>query len=253
MIECGVIHPHLLFDLLAYAGGFQLYRLTRRRANVPATTTAAGLWLLAGAIVGAAVGAKLLAWLEHPGVYLEPVTRGDLHAWLGGKTVVGGLLGGWVGVELAKRINGVTARTGDAFVLPLAFGIVVGRIGCFLTGLPDMTHGVATDLPWAVDFGDGVPRHPAQVYEMIAVALIVIALLPLRGRLAGGGLFRCFLGGYLLWRFGVEFIKPSPKGYAGLSAIQWASVIGAAACVWGVVRVQRGRSGSGPSLRSGRA
>ena len=224
-------HPHLLFDLLAYAGGFQVYRLARRRSPGPRPATVAGLWLLAGAVFGAAVGAKVLAWLEHPGVYLDPVARGDLHAWMGGKTVVGGLLGGWVGVELAKRFNGITTRTGDAFVPALAFGIVVGRVGCFLTGLADMTHGVATELPWAVDFGDGVPRHPTQVYEILAVGVIVIALLPLRRHLPAGGVFRSFLGCYLLWRFGVEFVKPSPKGYAGLSAIQWAGLLGALACL----------------------
>ncbi len=227
----GALHPHLVFDVLAYAVGFQLFRVLRRRqSTVPATTTYAGLWLLAGAIFGAAVGAKLLAWAEHPAVYVEPLASGQLHAWLGGKTVVGGLLGGWIGVELAKWANGIQSRTGDVFVWPLLVGMMIGRVGCFLTGLADMTHGVATTLPWGVDFGDGVRRHPTQLYEIAFLALLGGVLFALRRRVPTGGLFRCFLGGYLLWRLGVEWIKPSPKGYAGLSAIQWASLLGAIAC-----------------------
>ena len=227
----GTLHPHLVFDVLAYAAGFQLLRVLRRRqSTVPPTTTYAGLWLLAGAIFGAALGAKLLAWAEHPVVYFEPLANGQLHAWLGGKTVVGGLLGGWLGVKLAKWANGIERRTGDVFVWPLLAGMMIGRVGCFLTGLADMTHGVATALPWGVDFGDGVRRHPTQLYEIAFLALLGLALFALRRRLPTGGLFRCFLGSYLLWRFGVEWIKPSPKGYAGLSAIQWASGLGAISC-----------------------
>ena len=226
------LHPHLVFDVLAYGVGFQLFRVLRRRkrSSVPPTSTFAGLWLLAGAIFGAAIGAKLLAWAEHPAVYFEPLASGQLHAWLGGKTVVGGLLGGWVGVEIAKKSNGIESRTGDVFVWPLLVGMMIGRVGCFMTGLADMTHGVGTSLPTGVDFGDGVRRHPTQLYEIAFLALLAVALLLLRRRLPTGGLFRCFLGGYLFWRFGVEWIKPSPKGYAGLSAIQWASLIGVIAC-----------------------
>jgi phosphatidylglycerol---prolipoprotein diacylglyceryl transferase len=33
----------------------------------------------------------------------------------GGKTIVGGLLGGWLAVELAKLTAGLKSRTGDLF------------------------------------------------------------------------------------------------------------------------------------------
>ena len=55
--------------------------------------------------------------------------------------------------------------TGDLLALPLVLGIAIGRIGCFLSGLEDQSYGVATALPWGVDFGDGVARHPTQLYE----------------------------------------------------------------------------------------
>ena len=244
----GGVHPHLVFDVLSYTLGFWLYRVLRKRAagrglaSNPGVTSVAGLWLLAGAVFGAAVGAKLLAWVEHPHVYFDAMAAGQLHAWLGGKTIVGGLLGGWAGVELAKWHVGLRRSTGDLFVFPLILGTAIGRVGCFLTGLADMTYGTPTDLPWAVDFGDGVPRHPTQLYEIAFVLLLGAALLLYvrrRGLNLNGTLFRLYLGGYLAWRFAVEFFKPSPKNYAGLSAIQWASLAGVVICASGLFRRRR--------------
>jgi phosphatidylglycerol---prolipoprotein diacylglyceryl transferase len=57
----------------------------------------------------------------------------------------------------------VRRATGDVFAIPLTVGIAVGRVGCFLTGLADNTHGLPANLPWAIDYGDGIPRHPAQL------------------------------------------------------------------------------------------
>src|SRR5260221_11390397 len=73
---------------------------------------------------------------------------------MSGKTIVGALIGGLIAVELAKHILGIKQRTGDLFAVPLCLGIAIGRIGCFLTGLEDHTSGVATSLPWGVNFGD---------------------------------------------------------------------------------------------------
>jgi prolipoprotein diacylglyceryltransferase len=171
----------------------------------------------------------LLAWIESPLDYWS--ARDQLAAWLGGKTIAGGLIGGWIGVEVAKKRVGVSHSTGDLFVFPLIAGIAIGRIGCFLTGLPDKTYGVHTSLPWSVDFGDG-PRHPTQLYEIAFLLLLGIALfIRTRKPYANGELFRLFLGGYLAWRFAVEFIKPRyTYPYLGVSAIQIASLMGALIC-----------------------
>ena len=53
-------------------------------------------------------------------------------------------------------------------MIPLCLGIIVGRWGCLFAGLADQTFGVPTGLPWGVDLGDGVPRHPVQIYESLA-------------------------------------------------------------------------------------
>ena len=43
-----------------------------------------------------------------------------------------------------------------SLVWPIAVGLGLGRVGCFLAGLHDDTVGLPTVLPWGVDFGDGV-------------------------------------------------------------------------------------------------
>src|SRR5689334_6587 len=79
------VHPHLLMELIAYPAGFQLWLFLRRRspARLPIEL---GLWLIAGAILGAALGSKLLAWIEDWPTYLQHAA--DYRAWIGGKTIV---------------------------------------------------------------------------------------------------------------------------------------------------------------------
>jgi phosphatidylglycerol:prolipoprotein diacylglycerol transferase len=223
------LHPHLAFEALGYFVGARVYFAGRRRESatmpVPLETT---LWILVGCVFGAWAGSKLLAWLELPQHYLE-LARTDPVALLGGKTIVGGLLGGWAGVEIAKARCGVPRSTGDTFVWPLALGTAIGRLGCFFTGLADRTYGVATSLAWGVDFGDGVPRHPTQLYESGFVLLLAgaIALGAQARSLPAGARFRLYFAGYFAFRFAVEFLKPRETPALGLSAIQLASLAGA--------------------------
>jgi len=128
--------------------------------------------VIAAAVAGAALGSKLLYLLEDPQLTLHSL---DNPAYLiGGKTIVGALAGGLIAVELIKRYVGLHQSTGDLYAIPLALGIAIGRIGCFLTGLADNTCGTPTNLPWAINFGDGIPRHPTQLYEII----FLFALMP---------------------------------------------------------------------------
>jgi phosphatidylglycerol:prolipoprotein diacylglycerol transferase len=113
-------------------------------------------------------------------------------------------------------------------VFPILLGIIIGRIGCFLAGLHDGTFGLPSDLPWAVDFGDGIPRHPTQLYEILFAVFLWIFLARLRRPLAisSGLLFKCLLSAYLLWRLFVDGIKPVPFAWwGGLSGIQWLCII----------------------------
>jgi prolipoprotein diacylglyceryltransferase len=217
------LHPHAVFELLAYAIGFEMYRrLRRRQGDVIATPER---WaVIAAAAIGAAAGSRMLASLERPALiaahWREPLLV------FGGKTIVGGLIGGLLAVEWTKRRIGVTTRTGDLFAIPLAIGIAIGRIGCFLTGLDDGTFGNPTALWTGVDFGDGIARHPTQLYEIAFLAALaaVLAAAPAVFDRAGDR-FRLFMIGYLGFRLIVDAIKPDPVLVLGLSAIQWACLV----------------------------
>ena len=221
-------HPvwHPVFEALAYASGYAVFRRVRaRQGDVIAEPQR---WtVLAAAAVGALLGSRLLGLAEQWPTMRSAWQSGHLFALLispGGKTIVGGLLGGWLAVEIVKRASGIRRRTGDLFALPLCAGIAVGRIGCFIAGLADDTYGKPTHLPWAVDFGDGIGRHPVQLYEVAFLTLLGIFLAK-PAKLAEGMRFRIFLAGYLGWRLVIDFFKPQPL-IAGMNLIQWACIAG---------------------------
>jgi phosphatidylglycerol---prolipoprotein diacylglyceryl transferase len=211
-----------VFETVAYAAGYAVFRWVRNRQgdimSEPQRWT-----VLAAAAVGALLGSRLLGLAEQWPTVLAAWRAGRVSALFlspGGKTIVGGLLGGWLGVEIVKRMSGIRRRTGDLFVLPLCAGIAVGRVGCFLAGLADDTYGKPTTLPWAVDFGDRIGRHPVQLYEILFLVLVGV-LVNTHIRLAEGARFRVFLAAYLSWRIAVDLLKPQPLVH-GMNLIQWA-------------------------------
>ena len=212
---------HTGFEVAAYAVGMRLFLWQRHRLALPVLDDRdRSLWIGVAAIFGAAIGAKLGYWIEDPRNAFAGFP--DWRHLLEGKTIVGALLGGLIGVELVKRAIGAQGSSGDAFALPLITGIAIGRIGCFVSGLDDHTYGNPTSLPWAIDFGDGVPRHPTQLYE---IGFLVALALLLHWRRAfferAGDRFRTFMIAYLAFRLAVDFIKPMPMTYLGaLSGIQ---------------------------------
>ncbi|MBO0991460.1 prolipoprotein diacylglyceryl transferase [Bacillus sp. SD088] len=220
------LHPHVVFEALGYFLGFRFYLFSRRSERLSPSVS---LSVLAGAIVGAALGSKMLAWFYDWGVLWNHLQQplADPGFWMKGKSIVGGLLGGLIGVELAKKLVGHTESTGDDLTLPLITGMAIGRIGCFLTGIEDNTYGIATTLPWGIDFGDGILRHPTQLYELLFLVILGIILF-LKNKLPHqeGDLFKLFMVSYLLFRFVVDFIKPYPREYLGLGSIQVACLLG---------------------------
>lgn len=209
-----VIPAHILIEALAYAVGFAIYNHQRKRRGDLISQPNRNSVIVA-AILGAAVGSRLLAFLEDPAALM----------WTG-KTVVGGLLGGTIAVEWAKWWLGIQERTGDLFAIPIAVATAIGRLGCFFGGIEDHTYGTPANVPWAVDFGDGIARHPVQLYEIVSLLALVAFLASLRsGALRDGDLFRVFLTSYLAWRLFIDFWKPAPA-FFGLATIQWACLAG---------------------------
>jgi len=141
---------------------------------------------------------------------------GSLNLWISGqpgvaRSIEGAIAGAVLAVELYKRHAGVATRTGARFALPLALGVAVGRIGCFLSGLADFTHGVPTTSVFGYDFGDGVLRHPVQLYESAAMALFAGAYLVGLAQRCDWAVVNGFYFAMLFYgaqRFVWEFLKP---------------------------------------------
>lgn len=196
----------LMVAIGALVGLWALKQELRRRAIRADALDSA----IAG-ILGGLAGAKLLWVLEHlhEGPVLELLlSRGGL-SWFGG--FVGGMLAGLVVMQW-KRLPKLAVLA--AATPALAFGHLIGRIGCFLVG---DDYGRASDLPWAVAFPQGlppttVPVHPTQLYE--AVGLAVLGWMLLRWRRQGLE-DKVVLGRYLIaagaLRFGIEFIRVNTR------------------------------------------
>ena len=194
---------HTIFDLLAAASALTMtflvyrWRLTGAGQKIEQAGIGYAMALIAGAAIGGFGAGTLNLWLTGlPGI---------------GRSIVGALAGAILAIEVFKRLRGIAGSTGLVFVPAFATSVMVGRWGCFLSGLQDQTHGKATTLSWGHDFGDDIPRHPVQLYESFAMAVFLIAALALIGRRD-----RFFMrhGFYLLvlvyagQRFIWEFLKP---------------------------------------------
>ena len=141
--------------------------------------------------------------------------------WLeNGKTILFGLVGGYAGVELMKWVMGVRVKTEDSFAAPVATAVGLRRWSCFGAGC---CYGTETKAPWGVDFGDGLRRHPTQVYESIfhiSVA-VMLAWFQRRGWFKGQ-LMKLYIICYLIYRYVSEFIRPEAVTAGGMTGYQWA-------------------------------
>jgi prolipoprotein diacylglyceryltransferase len=138
-------------------------------------------------------------------------------------SIAGALAGAIVAVELYKLLRGIRGSTGVIWVGPIALGIAIGRLGCLFAGLPDETFGIPTRLPWGVELGDGIARHPVQLYESLAMlAFLAVYLLALarRARWTEDRAFYAFVIFYAAQRFFWEFLKPYPRILGPLDLFQ---------------------------------
>ncbi|WP_013323149.1 prolipoprotein diacylglyceryl transferase [Gloeothece verrucosa] len=219
------LHPHLVFELIAYIVSFRLLFYHNLQNDVIPLKERS--FIAIGAMFGALIGTKILVVFQYLDVYLQNPEKLQLLFVSPGKTLVGSLLGGLIGVELTKKILAVKCSTGDAFVYPLIVGMTIGRIGCFLTGLEDGTYGLPTNLPWGIDFGDGILRHPTQLYEIaFLIVLMVFLFVRQQYKIRQGDRFNFFMISYLGFRLFIDFIKPTFLSVLGLSSIQIACLLG---------------------------
>lgn len=197
---------HHIGDLLAWAGAF-----------------AGGAWLHRRY----PEAVRRLAGQTEPSYFIQLAIGGVIGAWLFGSlnsirsdvptlshSIAGALAGGIAAVEWWKWRRGIRVSTGTPFVIPISMGVVIGRWGCLFAGLDDGTFGVPTELPWAVDLGDGVGRHPVQVYESAAMLMFLLVYV---AALRAGRAWPLRIGFHVLiivyaaQRFVWEFFKPYPS------------------------------------------
>jgi phosphatidylglycerol:prolipoprotein diacylglycerol transferase len=214
---------HFICETLAYFIGYRYYVCLRKHTS-DLITSNNRLIIFIGAAAGAFLGSHLVGIFENPSL----LSQLNLIYFMGNKTIVGGILGGLIGVELVKKKLGVTVSSGDLMVYPLILAMVIGRTGCFLAGLEDGTYGIPSNLSWAIDFGDGIHRHPTNLYEILFWLMLWLALVTYEKyeKFSDGSRFKLFMVSYLLFRFLVEFIKPDYFFSFGLSVIQLVCIAG---------------------------
>ncbi len=165
--------------------------------------------IVLAAAIGAILGAYGLQWpADHFGWSWLPVGVAREALPFGGRTVLGGLLGGWLAVELAKWRLGVRVATGDAFAAPLAVALAIGRLGCGWSGC--CAGRECADAWYAVHDAAGAARLPVQLVEALfhLVAAAWAWWAGQRDRWQGRRL-AAYLAAYAIVRFALELARPN--------------------------------------------
>ncbi|MBD0831288.1 prolipoprotein diacylglyceryl transferase [Aestuariibaculum sediminum] len=217
------INIHLVLEYLAFFVAYRYYVYVRKQ-NHDHINSLNRLSIILGAALGALIGSRLVGFLENPLIKFSAI---NLINILNTKTIMGGLFGGLLGVELAKKIIGEKQSSGDLFVFPIIMGIFIGRIGCFLSGTNEFTYGCETTSIFGMNLGDGVLRHPTSLYELVFLIVLFFSLNYVKNniKLEQGDLFKIFMLAYFGFRFCIEFIKPNIFFVYGLSSIQLLCII----------------------------
>ncbi len=191
---------------LAYAVAAAFFWFAARKRGMATSGIAQ---IMQAGLLGGLIGANVLQLLA---------------TGLPGKTIEGGIIGGWLAVIWMKRRLGITRPTGDLFALAVPAGEAIGRIACFIGGC---CAGKPSSVAWAV-YDHGAWRHPSQLYLSLGAAVTLAILLAVDRRrvLPENGLF--YLQGLLFCsiRFGIEFTRDVAPAALGLTFAQLLCVAG---------------------------
>lgn len=217
------LNVHLILEYLAFIVGFRYYVFLRKR-SADEISSNNRLSIIIGATLGALIGSRIIGFTEYPFINYSENTWIEL---LNAKSIMGGLFGGLLGVEIVKKVIGEKSSSGDLFTFPIILGIFIGRVGCFLSGTNDFTYGKETSSIFGMDLGDGILRHPLALYELVFLVFLAIALRQIQKKkiLKSGELFKWFMIPYFSFRFFIEFLKPNEFLVLGLSSVQILCII----------------------------
>ena len=213
------INVHLILEYLAFFIGFRYYVYLKKK-NGDYIHDDNRLSIIIGAAIGAFIGSRLIGILENPLVINDNVIN-----LLSMKTIMGGLFFGMLGVELTKKIIKEKKSSGDLFTFPLIIAIIIGRLGCFLSGTNEFTYGIMTHSFLGMDLGDNIPRHPITLYEIVFLIILFHTLKSVKNFRKDGDSFRWFIISYFAFRFFIEFLKPNTFYILGLSTIQLLCIV----------------------------
>jgi phosphatidylglycerol:prolipoprotein diacylglycerol transferase len=212
------IATHDVFSVLGVLVGLAIYyRELRRRGWLEPRIVLISL----AAVIGAAIGARVATAWERPDWWVPYAVLPLSQALeVSGKSIIGALAGGYLAIVASKRALAYRRSTGDAYVLAIPVATIIGRVGCFLSELP---LGTPTSLPWGISVdGVALPMHPTMLYEIAFNALAVLAILRWRDRVpAAGDALKLYLLAAAAFRFGVEYLRTSPRLALDLTAPQW--------------------------------
>lgn len=216
------IHWYGLMYLIAFATAFGLGSYRAKQPNSGWTTEQVSdliFWGAMGVVLGGRMGYVLFYNFDQ--FLTDPLWL--FAVWEGGMSFHGGLIGVLVVLWVfGRRYDKSFFQMGD-FVAPLVpIGLGVGRVGNFIGG---ELWGRAADVPWAVVFpraGDGIGRHPSQLYEALLEGLVMFAVLwwfsaKPRPRMAVSAMFLILYG---VFRSAVEFFR-EPDAHIGYIAFGW--------------------------------
>ncbi len=212
------VEAYPVFMFLALMTGLIAYMIQLRLDHIEKSNA---LYIGIFAIFGGFVGSKLpIIFIYWDQINSNPESMSIL---LSGRTIVGGLIGGFLGTFLAKKLFKIKVRLGNQIAIPVALGMAVGRIGCLLQGC---CYGQPTNLPWGIDLGDHIFRHPTQVYEIVFDVFLVFFLIwRKKAGVEPGELFKWFMNAYLGFRFLLEFIRVENVGLLGFTDFQWLCMV----------------------------
>jgi len=223
------ISSYALFMALAIIVGFILYRREAKKHKFSGDNS---FYVVMGALIGGVLGAKIPVWIINLPTLISSFP--NITPILSGRTITGGLIGGTLGVLYIKKKLKIKGRKGNLFAPAIALGMAIGRIGCFFAGC---CYGKATSLPLGVNFGDGILRHPTQIYESIFMIGLFSYIQWKKGKNPKDGqLFTILMVGYFSFRFLIEFIRAEPIIFLGLTFFQYISL---AVLAWFFIKEQR--------------
>ncbi len=212
--------------VLAAVVAFRLALLEARRRGIADSVVSDGvIWVGAGALVGG----RVLYILQNELGMIGADPFHVLMVWQGGLSFYGGLIAGLVALAVFARRRGLSPLLAADIAAPgVALGQAIGHVGCLISG---DSYGTATTVPWAVIYRNpaamapqGVPLHPTQAYEAIALTFLFVGLWLGRrvlGRIGTGAVTATYLIGLSAIRFGLFFLRDEPAIFLGLKTAQW--------------------------------